>query len=73
MSRRQKKILQEGNLRAEVNVEVSGEDELWGPYLSVDVAKELDRIRAVLRDSTAKTPEELEASGKPWRFSRTRA
>lgn len=53
MSRRYKKLVQEGEYAAEVEVEVEVElittDEGWSPYLSLQDAERLDSVREALR------------------------
>jgi hypothetical protein len=49
MNRRTTKLIREGEYVAEVEVELTGSDDAWGPYLSVGDAKRLDEARAALR------------------------
>jgi hypothetical protein len=39
----------EGHYAAEVDVTLIGDDEGWGPYLSLDDANKLDDVRLALR------------------------
>jgi hypothetical protein len=48
MIRRQVKFLREGEYAAEVEVELIGEGEGWGPYLSLKDAEKLDAVREAL-------------------------
>jgi hypothetical protein len=45
----QKKLVQEGDLVAEVPVELIETEDGWSPYLSVADAEKLDRVREALR------------------------
>jgi hypothetical protein len=47
--RKHTKLIHEGDYVAEVEVELMDSDEGWGPYLSLDKAYKLDRVRAALR------------------------
>ena len=47
------KRLREGNLLAEVQVEVSPDDGSWGPYLSLEDARKLERVKTALRRGDA--------------------
>ncbi|HEX6898261.1 MAG TPA: hypothetical protein VF789_01045 [Thermoanaerobaculia bacterium] len=48
-TRRQTKLLREGQLVAEVDVELIESDEEWAPYLPLEEAKKLDSVRKALR------------------------
>ncbi len=48
-SKRKTKYIHEGRYVAEVEVDVIEDDTSWSPYLSVEDAKRLDRLRAALR------------------------
>ena len=48
-SRKHAKRVHEGDYVAEVQVELIDADEGWGPYLSLDEANKLDRLRVALR------------------------
>lgn len=50
-SRKETKLIREGPLVAEVEVELTDFDRPWGPYLSVQDADRLDRVRDALRRS----------------------
>ncbi len=43
------KLLREGDFIAEVGVERIDDPPGWGPYLSLDDARKLDRVRAALK------------------------
>ena len=45
----QTKLVHEGDLAAEVWVQLIETDDAWSPYLSVDDARELDEVREALR------------------------
>ena len=47
--RRHKKLVQEGQYVAEVEIEPIDTDEGWSPYLSLDDALKLDDVRNALR------------------------
>ena len=47
--RRQRKLVQEGQYLAEVDVEVIESDQPWAPYFSVEEARKLDEVRIALR------------------------
>jgi len=47
--RRHKKLVQEGQYVAEVEIELIDADEGWSPYLSLDDALKLDDVRNALR------------------------
>ncbi len=44
-----KKLVHEGDLAAEVAVELIETDDAWSPYLSVEDARKLDEVREALR------------------------
>lgn len=44
-----KKLIQEGEYMAEVDVELVYTDEEWSPYLSLEDAEKLDEVREALR------------------------
>lgn len=48
-TRRKKKLVQEGQYVAEVEVELLDADTGWSPYLSLEDAHKLDEVRAALR------------------------
>jgi hypothetical protein len=48
-TRRQTKLVHEGDYLAEVDVELIESDDAWAPYLSPDEARKLDNIRLSLR------------------------
>jgi len=50
-----KKLIQEGEYMAEVNVELIYADEEWSPYLSLDDTQKLDEIREAMRRGDLKT------------------
>ncbi|ACK67762.1 conserved hypothetical protein [Rippkaea orientalis PCC 8801] len=51
----QTKILHEGEYMAEIEVELSYNDDEWSPYLSLEDAEKLDTVRLALRDNDLKT------------------
>ena len=57
--RRRVKLIHEGQLAAEVDVEVVEEEGGWSPYLSADDAKKLDDVREALRRGDLKTARTL--------------
>ncbi len=49
-----KKLVVEGSLAAEVEVELLDGDEGWAPYLSLEDARRLDEMRRALRSGELK-------------------
>lgn len=49
MTKHRKKLIQEGDYVAEVEVELLEDDQGWSPYLSLDDASKLDEVREALR------------------------
>lgn len=49
MNKLRTKLIHEGNLLAEVDVELIESEEPWSPYLSVEDAYKLDEVRAALK------------------------
>jgi hypothetical protein len=49
MTKRQTKLIHEGQFAAEVEVELIETEDPWAPYLSLEDATKLDRIRQALR------------------------
>jgi len=49
--RKHTKLVHEGDYVAEVEVELVDADDGWGPYLSLDEAYKLDRLRVALREN----------------------
>ena len=49
MSRTRKRLVQEGELVAEVEVTLIDEEGGWGPYVSLDDAYKIDDARAALQ------------------------
>ena len=47
--KREKRLVHEGEFAAEVYVELIESDDAWAPYLSLEEAAKLDRIRQALR------------------------
>lgn len=43
------KLIREGEYAAEVDVELERGDDAWAPYLTVEEAAKLDRVRAALQ------------------------
>ena len=52
---KQTKLVHEGSLAAEVEIELTDNDEAWGPFLSLEEAEKLDTVRAALRRGDLKT------------------
>ncbi|HUB85285.1 MAG TPA: hypothetical protein VL971_06290 [Rhizomicrobium sp.] len=48
--RKSVKLVREGKFAAEVSVELIEENGGWSPYLSMEDASKLDRVRKFLRD-----------------------
>jgi hypothetical protein len=48
------KLIHEGEYVAEVDVELIDADEGWSPYLSLDDARKLDKVREFLRKGDLK-------------------
>ena len=46
---RLKKLIHEGDYAAEVEVDLVESDEGWSPYLTLEDAEKLDRVREALR------------------------
>ena len=46
---RSTKFVHEGNFAAEVDVELLHDEGSWSPYLSLDEASKLDKVRLALR------------------------
>jgi hypothetical protein len=59
MTRTRKKLVHEGTYVAEVEVELIESEEGWGPYLSLQDAEKLDRVRSALRQGDVKTASHL--------------
>jgi len=57
--RRHTKIVHEGNLAAEVDIELIYTESGWSPYLSLDDAQKLDDVRFALRHRDLKRASEL--------------
>ena len=53
-TRHRKKLVQEGDYIAEVDVELLETDSGWSPYLSLDDANKLDDVREALRQGDVK-------------------
>jgi hypothetical protein len=52
--RHHKKLIHEGEYIAEVEVELIDSEDGWSPYLSLDDARKLDRVRQSLRKGDLK-------------------
>jgi hypothetical protein len=50
-----KKLVHEGDLAAEVAVQLIETDDAWSPYLSVEDARKLDDVREALRRGDVKS------------------
>ncbi len=48
--KKEMKIVREGTLVAEVEVDLIDSDEPWAPFLSVEDARKLDSVRRALRE-----------------------
>ncbi len=48
-TRKKIKLIHEGRFAAEVAVELIDDDTGWAPYLSVEDARKLDKVRELLR------------------------
>jgi hypothetical protein len=53
MSTHVTKRLREGNLLAEVQVSLIPDDNSWGPYLSLEDVRKLERVKSALRRGDA--------------------
>jgi hypothetical protein len=49
MTSKHTKLVREGSLIAEVDVELIQSDQPWAPYLSVEEARKLDEVRLALQ------------------------
>lgn len=58
-SRRQTKLVHEGEYVAEVEVELLDLEEGWAPYLSLEDAQKLDEVREALRQGDLTTASKL--------------
>jgi len=58
-TRRQRKLLREGDYVAELEVELVEADGGWSPYLSLDDAYRLDDVRDALRRGDVKAASRL--------------
>lgn len=54
MSDRITKRLREGNLLAEVEVALIPDDGSWGPYLSLEDVRKIERVRSALQQRDVK-------------------
>ena len=54
-----KKMVHEGELVAEVDIDLIMSDEGWSPYLSMEDAYKLDDVRAALRQGDIKSAAKL--------------
>lgn len=55
MNRSLKKLVRQGDLVGEVEVELSDDPSGWEPYLSLDDARKLDQVRSALRQGDVAT------------------
>jgi hypothetical protein len=53
------KLVREGRFVAEVDVELLHDEGSWSPYLSMDEALKLDKVRAALRAGDVKSASKL--------------
>lgn len=58
-TRRQTKLIHEGQYAAEVELELIEDETGWAPYLSVEDAEKLDRVREALRRGDPRTASKL--------------
>jgi len=58
-TRRHTKLVREGAYAAEVDVELVEADGGWAPYLSLDDAEKLDKVREALRRGDIRTASRL--------------
>jgi len=56
---RAQKLIREGDLVAEVEIELHNDDTAWGPTMSREDAFKLDDVRKALREKDYKTVESL--------------
>jgi hypothetical protein len=54
-----RKLVHEGSFAAEVEVELFHDENSWSPYLSLDEALKLDKVRAALRAGDVKSASKL--------------
>jgi len=59
MARRQTKLVHEGDYAAEVDVSLVEAEGGWSPYLTLEDAEKLDRVREALRRGDVKTAGQL--------------
>jgi hypothetical protein len=59
MAQLKKKLVHEGEYAAEVEVGLVESAEGWGPYLTLEDAERLDRVREALRRGDVKTAGKL--------------
>ena len=55
-TRKQVKLVHEGQYAAQVEVELIDSAEGWGPYLSLEDVRKLDQVRLALRDGDIAVP-----------------
>ena len=58
-TRKQKKFLIEGNYVAEIEVNVIDSDKGWAPYISLEDALKMDKIRKALKKGDLKSIKNL--------------
>lgn len=54
-TRKHKKLIHEGKYAAEVEIEIIDSEEGWAPYISLDDALKLDRVREALQSGDVAT------------------
>ncbi len=54
-ARKHKKLIHEGKYAAEVEIEIIDSEEGWAPYISLDDALKLDRVREALQSGDVAT------------------
>ncbi len=58
-TKKQTKIIHEGNYMAEIEVNITYNDDDWSPYLSLEDAEKLDKVRLALRQNDIDTATKL--------------
>ncbi|WP_107667797.1 hypothetical protein [Cyanothece sp. BG0011] len=54
-TKKQTKIIHEGEYMAEIEVNITYNDNFWSPYLSLEDAEKLDNVRLALRENDINT------------------
>ena len=58
-TRRTTRFVHEGRYAAEVEIDLIEDDHEWAPYISMEDAKKLDRVRLALKDGDIATASKL--------------